>query len=130
MSLSWALGASTNNETNAYAQVHSSHALVDDQLCLKQTATIVNNLIREEVKQSTKTKPIIEQHPRGLDIDNCISEVNPLLWQFIEECTMSSRDRQYHQQSDHLKHVKKLRRFFIICLLQFCCNTEQPLAIC
>ena len=73
-------GASTNDHTN---EIHSAHALVDDEFCLKWTATIVHNLICEEAQHSTQTKPVIDQHPCGLDIDNCISELNPLLYHFI-----------------------------------------------
>jgi hypothetical protein len=53
--------------------------------------------------------------------------MNPLLLEFIENCTKSNRERTHHELSDHLKHIKKLRRFVILCLLQSTCNTEVTL---
>ena len=66
----------------------------------------------------------------GLDIDKLINDASPLLLQFIENnCTKSNRERAYHQLSSHLIHIKKLRRYFILCLLQSTCNTEVTLPI-
>ena len=121
-SLSWALGTGTDASTCAsmYGHENSLHAIHDEgerKLILEQASFIVNDLIHNEIliKNSIQNKPIIEQNPRGLDIDHYISTVSPSLWQFLEHCTMSIRDRQHHQQSDHIKHIKKLRRFFILC---------------
>ena len=53
--------------------------------------------------------------------------MSPLLHKFIEDYTKSNREKAYHQLSDHLICIKKLRRFFILCLMQATCNTELTL---
>ena len=49
--------------------------------------------------------------------------------QFIENCTKSNWERAYHQLSNHLIHIKKLRQYFTLCLLQSTCNTQVTLPI-
>ena len=80
------------------------------------------------VKKGASRKCDIESDPRGINIQAFISKVDPLLWEFITECTLSIHSK-YHHESSHVAHLKDVRRYFILCVMQYCANIEQPLAI-
>ncbi len=123
-SLSWALGSSNNTSVYLYEKFESSTS--ERKGILHKASLLVNSMIKEEVVRSAKTKALIEKNPEGLNIDDVISNIDEELWQFIENCTTSKRENEHKL---NFLHVKKLRRFFIICLFQFCQNIEQPLPI-
>ncbi len=131
-SLSWALGTHENdNDLSRYDMVSTAQSTDDyeNKAILAQASSILNNLLREEIKKSVKCKQAIEEDPKAFNIKGHIKLINPLLWSFLEQCTLSIRDKQSHKQSYHLQNIKSLRRYFVISQLQSCCNTELTLPI-
>ena len=56
---------------------------------------IVNSMLLEDIKVSFNNKPVIEQDPKGLNIDESIESMSPVLWKFVEQSTRSVRERHY-----------------------------------
>ena len=60
-----------------------------------------------------------------LDIDNEIIKMNPTLWNAICMLTRSVSDRRSmanKQTESDEQHKKRLRRFFMLCLMMFCAD--------
>ncbi len=111
-SLSWALGSineAENPPTNTLAVISN------DEQILSTAACIINNHLLQDIKGSIAIKQNTEENPEGLKIDEIMKNMSPMLIEFIEKCTKSSREKTHTRLSDHLKHIKKLRRFFILC---------------
>jgi hypothetical protein len=125
-SLSWALGTKTSkSKTNLslYSAVNNN-----DHQALYEASGLVNKMLHDEVKKARIAKQEIECNPTGLKIDSIIKNVDAKLWDFIKNRTESIRHKQNPNidESPHVANVKKVRRFFILCLLQYCCNIEEP----
>lgn len=103
-----------------HKQPCSSH---DKAALLHEAADVINDIILEE----------IQKHRQGavdlttFNLEDHIKDMNPLLWQFITLCMRSFRERTNRAHSDDA-HVKKIRNYFIICMLMFatnaCCDTS------
>ena len=69
---------------------------------IQQAATIINNLILEEVRRlAGKDK---ETDLKCLNIDSLISEINPLLWEFVSSITRPA----YQHKPDPVKQSLQL----------------------
>ena len=68
----------------------------------------MHDAIHNESKKGASHKCDIESDPRGINIQALISEVDPLLWDFITECMLSIRSK-YHHESSHVTHLKDVR---------------------
>ena len=67
-----------------------------------RASDIVNSMLLEDIKVSINNKPVIEQDPKGSNINESIESMNPVLWKFVEQSTRSVRERHYsHTQSSH-----------------------------
>ena len=51
--------------------------------------------------------------------------MNSLLWSFVVSVTRTATQRKSESKETNL-HVKKLRSYFIICLLGYCTNSQRP----
>lgn len=63
-----------------------------------------------------------------LNIDEQINNIDPVLWAFIETAfiEMITCTVRKTEMTEENACVKKLRRYYIICLLIFCTNSQQP----
>ena len=58
-----------------------------EQCVLHRASDIVNSMLLEDIIVSINNKPVIEQDPKGLNIDKSIESMNPVLWKFVEQST-------------------------------------------
>ena len=122
VSLSWALSAqSTPEETVVLAHITPTKQQSDKVTVLHDAAYLVNDLIHEEIdRQST-----VKSSPISFDIDSELEQINPLLLKFINSITATIRERKHPalgKPNDSSKHLKKVRIYNILGLLQFCTN--------
>lgn len=125
-SLSWALGSINTSTHYEIPPIINSPQASEEQVLIR-AASIINDNLLKDTKVSIANKRETEDSPDGLNIDKAINDMSPVLLKFIENCTKSNRERTYHQLSEHLIHLKKLRRYFTLCLMQSTCNTELTL---
>lgn len=122
-SLSWALG--TNNSCDNIS-MYTTPTIKPPHQILPEAAYVVNDLIHEEAKRQAT---VSREHPLTFNIDKSI---NPLLVQFINYITLSTRERKHSslgRMSDSSQHLKKVRMYNIISLLLYATNLTQPLLI-
>ena len=132
--LVWALGSKcqTHSSENSFeplqTELQTSKLHRGEPKVIKQTATIINNLILEEVRRlAGKDK---ETDLKCLNIDSLISEINPLLWEFVTSITRPAyQQKSSSSETESTAHIKKVRRFNIICLLMYCTNLQCPTAL-
>lgn len=69
--------------------------------------------------------------PLKLNIQEYMSTINPNLMNFLERITLSNKEKNgCSVGANTAKHnVRKLRLFFILCLLMYCANPMKPMAI-
>lgn len=121
--LSWALGQ--KNNTHSDSDIHNVTLLDTEpsKTVLSDASNLINRLLHEEIsKLANKTV-----EPKDLDIQNFLTSINPLLFNFIEEATKTVRESSNNNKSSEdkaTKHIKTTRRFFIICLLLYCINSS------
>lgn len=121
-SLSWALGTS---KFEANEELQYEHSIGQAQppnvrKILLEAGNIVNDLIHSEITKSTKSDLISMDQ---LNIEEQINNIDPALWAFIELITRTIRKTEVTEEN---AHVKNLRRYYILCLLIFCTNSQQP----
>ena len=108
--------------------MHTSKLHRREQKVIQQAATIINNLILEEVRRLTGKHK--ETDLKCLNIDSLISEINPLLWEFVSSITRPAyQQKTGSSETESTAHIKKVRRFNIICLLMYCTNLQCPTAL-
>ena len=59
-----------------------------------------------------------------------LQSVNPLLLEFMKSITTTVRERKHPSlasESANSKHIKDIRIYFALCLLQYCTNPSQPI---
>ena len=87
----------------------------------------MNDLIHDEVKRQAT---ISRDNPLSLNIDSELQCINPLLVQFIDSITLTVHERMHPSlgnASDTSQHLKKVKTYNIISLLQYSANPTQPL---
>ena len=84
---------------------------------LEKAGSIFNNLIHSEITKSSKSD-LMDMDT--LYIDEQISNLNPSLWAFIVSITCTVRKGETTEDG---AYVKKLRCYYLICLLLLCTNS-------
>ena len=134
-SLSWALGVQDSSspvdiedcEIQSYISPVTDHS--DKTMILRSAAYVINDLIHEDNNRQATIK---NDHPPSFNIDTELLKVNPLLLNFINSINTTIQERKHStlgKSSDLSKHLKRVRTYNIIILLQFCTNPNQTLLI-
>lgn len=113
ISLSWALHQQNKHE---YQYKVVQLQVQNQASTINLAGAYLNELLLNEIKILSE----FQQQPKQLDIDWCISKCDPMIWDFLVRTTQSGRELSGSQQSPTYKHTKKVRRFFIYCLLMYC----------
>ena len=120
-SLSWALGSpkvQATEQLDGGLDINTAHIM-------HEAGYIMNDLLHNEIRGLATEA----NEPREFNLDSFVDKVNPQLWQLISCATSTVRER-YNPllsiQSETGKNVRKVRRFYILCLLMFCINPSCP----
>ena len=123
--LSWALGtlSAVQNpyEPKKKQQIHLQTCNKNQEQLLTNATHMINGLFHEEIKTKSFSNLLVD--PTVFSIDEYLQNVNPLLTEFLYTATSTVHECQHCSK---IEHVKKVRIFFILCLLIFCTNTKQP----
>lgn len=112
--LSWAL------QNNKQVLVDNTvPEAVPEAAVLFSAGKIINKKLQAGI-QKTFEYP---KEPKDVDIDAFIKSCDPLLWDFINTITESNREAEGREYCEIYEDTKKIRRFFIICVLMY---TIQP----
>ena len=65
----------------------------------------------------------------NFNIEEQINNINPSLWMFIKSITRTMKQRVGVPDESEDILVKKLRQYYIICLILYCTNIQTPTAI-
>ena len=97
--------SSENSFEPLQTELQTSKLHRGEQKVIKQAATIINNLILEEVRRlAGKDK---ETDLKRLNIDSLISEINPLLWEFVTSITRPAyQQKSSSSETDSTAHIK------------------------
>jgi len=125
VSLSWALSAITYFKANNHDTKAATNT-PEDKIILHEAGYMVNDLIHNEIEKQSLNKK--SDDLSVFNIDTQLQSVNPLLLEFMTSITASvcKRKQNSTKESDHSKHVQKIRIYFALCLLQYCTNPSQP----
>ena len=93
---------------------------------LGEAGDIVNDLIHDEIAKQSSEQIYVHEDPNEMNIDHTISAINPDLWTFLESATRTIRERKSCSMDLRNAHTKKLRRFFGLCTLMYCTNSQKP----
>ena len=126
VSLSWALSAITYPKANNHDTKAATNT-PEDKIVLHEAGYVVNDLIHNEIEKQSLNKK--SDDLSVFNIDTQLQSVNPLLLEFMTSITASVRKRKHNstKESDHNKHMRKIRIYFALCLLQYCTNPSQPI---
>ena len=98
--LSWALSTSQSpNQYQSEPEIQCQNP--DVNKTLNEASIIVNNLIHEEIKKSSQLQP--SANCALLDINEELSNINPLLLEFLAGTTNSVREREITNATEHIK---------------------------
>ena len=130
VSLSWALSAVPFSSYTCETYTPTIKHYSDKTTTLHEASYIVNNLIHEEIeKQSAARKNPSCPYPLSFSIDTQLQHTSPQLLDFLNSITASVRERKHlvsGRESNTGKHLKQVRIYYILCLLQLCTNPSQP----
>ena len=106
VSLSWALGSLQFPQWSepTEQQKHAQHP--NTETTLTEASIIINDLIHKEIKKSQ----LSDEYYTSIRIDEYLSNVNPLLLNFLISITNTVRDREV---SNNTKQIKKIQLFFL-----------------
>ena len=99
---------------------------------LHNAACIVNDLIHEEMERQFAMRSHYYTNPLSFSIDNGFKYINQLLLEFIDSIIATVRELKHptlRKESEASKHLKKVRMYNILSLLQICANPTQPLVL-
>ena len=88
---------------------------------MRQVCTILNDKIHtciQKLIESDATEPFDVSE---LDIDKFITEMDPDIWGAVCQLTQPKYTRN---QPTEMTHTRKIRRFFCMCALFFCTNSQ------
>ena len=123
-SLSWALGSPKVQATEQLEYIDGGLDINTAQI-MHEAGYIMNDLLHNEIKRLATEA----NEPREFNIDSFVDKVNPQLWQLLS-CATSTVREWYNPllsiESDKGEKVRKVRRFYILCLLMFCINPSCP----
>ena len=118
MSLSWALGRGQLSDTDSICYVTCPPS--STSTILREAANIVNNLIHAEIGKNNIDNVYSQANPEEINIDAYIQTIDEDLWKFVELATISSSTGS----NERNVNVKKLRRYFSVCILMYCTNLK------
>ena len=115
-SLSWALGAVKGEQDEEYLYQKKSKIFKHDNIerVVREAGDIINDVIHTEIARNSSIDVLTMDR---LNIDEQIENINSLLWSFVVSVTRTATQRKSESRETNL-HVKKLRRYFIISLLE------------
>ena len=98
--LAWALSTSQSpNQYQSEPEIQCQNP--DVNKTLNEASIIVNNLIHEEIKKASQLQP--SANCALLDINEELSNINPLLLEFLAGATNSVREREITNATEHIK---------------------------
>ena len=129
-SLSWALGACKYETKEEPYQLYVKQCNKPDRAkILSEAGDIINDLIHSEMTKHSCHK--LKMGMNNFNIDEQISKIYSSLWLFIQSITRTVKQRVgISQQVDEEEILlKKLRCYYIICLLLSCANIQISTAV-
>ena len=93
---------------------------------LREAGDIVNDLIHAEITKQSNDQIYVQNDQHELNIDKKISMVDPQLWTFLESVTRTIQERNSSSKEERNAHTKNLRRFYLLCILMYCTNSQKP----
>ena len=124
VSLSWALGRVHENT------IHDpyTHNPPTNQLSVvMEAAHTINERIHSEIANMERENSI--HSPSGLNLGDLMNKSDPILQSFLEAVTRAKRDQIFSNRNTRSQpecHKRKLRQFFLKCLLMYCANSRTP----
>ena len=118
VSLSWALGAAKQH--NGVTTNYSPAGHTDLSSAVRESGYLINNLIHEEIKRQSENS--FDNISAPFSIQEYTQAINPMLVEFLKLATNSNRETN---NTELTQEIKKIRQFFIICLLIMCTNPRQ-----
>jgi len=115
-SLSWALHDSHTHNVDTETLSLDTNITTSDTTTLLHAGQILSDVLTNENKRLSKK----ENCQLVFNVDNDLEEINPNLVRFIQ--SMVEED----SGSEVTKHTRKVRIYFIICLLLYCKNPKLP----
>ena len=127
-SLSWALGRMQlkDSEDGYIININQPCDSKSKANVLREAGDIVNDLIHAEITKRSSDQIYVQKDPHEVNIDEQISMVDPQLWTFLESATRTNRERNSSSNEERNANAKKLRRFYILCILMYCTNSQKP----
>ena len=126
VSLSWALSAVPFSSQTHEAHTPTIKHFSEKSSTLHEASYIVNDLIHEEnEKQSAARNDPSCPYSLSFCIDTRLQQTNLQLLIFLNLITATVREQKHltsGKDSDTSKHVKRVRIYYILCLLQFSTN--------
>ena len=119
-SLSWALGRAQSKDMDSVYVSTSPSQPSNKGSILREASNILNGLIHAEIAKQNSDEI---ENPE-MNIDKQVNAVDKDLWAFLEVATMNSYDDGKSGSKERNAHVKKLRRFFCLCILMYCTNSK------
>ena len=98
----------------------------EDKTVLHEAGYIVNDLIHNEIEKHSYNK---SDDISLFSINTQLQSVNPLLLEFMKSITTTVCEHKHPSlasESANSKHIKDIRIYFALCLLQYCTNPSQP----
>ena len=90
---------------------------------LREAAHMVNDLTHAEIAKHNTGKIY---DPKKMNIEEQINAIDSELWAFLELATRSVSERKCSSNEERNAHIKKLRRFYSLCILMYCANSQKP----
>ena len=101
-----------------------STPISSEPLQMQQVMLDLNSRIHQQVKRFLADDAAIPFQFDTLDIDTIISEMDPNLWSAICSLSQSVSERRctskVSDNTTRAQHIKKVRRFYCLCVLMFC----------
>ena len=126
-SLSWAMGAGRQRPESRELVLSepSKNYTSNEHQVLEEAGHIINDLIHKEIEKVSDQK--LSDDPSLFNIERTISSINQELWRFLQVATSTVRHRTTKKFAND--HKRRIRQFYILCLLMYCTNSKKPTPI-
>jgi hypothetical protein len=122
--LSWALGTSaTQQKSDRQMRIETTNNGEISEIQLQQSADFLNQILHDEIRRLSATT--MSMDPVDVAVSSLLNETDTRLTSFIHTITQAVRAKHTSAMSDITRHTKKIRQYFIICLLMNCINSTQ-----
>ena len=132
VSLSWVFQSLSQDSTGEEQTYAHATQLSDKGTVLHNAACIVNDLIHEEIERQSTMRSQCYSYPLSFSMDSELKNMNQLLVEFVDSITATIREQKHptlRRKSEASKHLKKVRMYNVLSLLQICTNPTQPLLL-